>query len=231
MKKILSVLAIALMSTALFAKTWTNNAGFGFTLPISSITSDNEDVNDFFQIGYGIQGFYLGYHENGFTVKAAESAGLATSKDFYFPDNDTHFGVFNNIEVGLGYTFIKNNRVTLSLLGMLGLDLSVYSDSEDDTDVLAADNSTTVKGDYTISIGTALFSVGGDLFVSCKLKPNLGLFCNISGRYLVAGKAFGEQETKYKTGDKTITSKEDFGDRDLNGKFRIQPTIGLVWTF
>ena len=167
----------------------------------------------------------MGYHQNGITVKATESVGLATSKDVSLQDNDTNFGVFSNLEIGAGYTFIKDEKLTLSVLGMLGLDLSVYSDSKDD---VAYD---TTKADYSATYGFAMFSLGADLYVSYKFKPNFGVFGNVAGRYLVAGGAFGEKKYEYKIGGRTETNTTDYDAGDLRGKFRVQPTIGVVWTF
>ena len=221
MKKIILGAAVALlMSASLFAKTWTNNIGVGFSVPISSIGVDEDGADDIFQVGYGVQGFYTGFHQNGFTVKASESVGVATSKDIGIQDSDTNVGVFSNLEIGAGYSFIRTEKVTLSALGMLGLDISVYSDSGE----------TTHKGekwDYTNSVGTAIFSAGADLQAIFRFKPNFGMFCNVAGRYLVAGGTFGEVE--YKKGSKKETESNSEGN--LRGKFRIQPSIGVVWTF
>lgn len=221
MKKIILGAAVALlMSTSLFAKTWTNNIGVGFSVPISSIGVDKDGADDIFQIGYGVQGFYTGFHQNGFTVKASESVGVATSKDIGIQDSDTNVGVFSNLEIGAGYSFIRTEKVTLSALGMFGLDISVYSDSGETT-------YNGQKADYTDSIGTAIFSAGADLQAIFRFKPNFGMFCNIAGRYLIAGGTFGETEYKYKN----TTHTDSHSDGNLRGKFRIQPSIGVVWTF
>ncbi len=224
MKKIFSVMAIALLATGLFAKTWTNNVGVGFTVPISTIGIDKSGADDIFQVGYGVKGFYLGYHQNGFTVRAAESLGLATSKDIKLQDRDTNLGFFSNLDLGAGYSFIRDDKMTLSLLGMIGLDIAAYSTSRSSTyDKKSAD--------LTATLGYAMFSVGADAYFAFKFKPNFGLFADVACRYLVAGGSFGETEYEYKNGSKTETVKFDTTDGDLRGKFRIQPSIGVVWSF
>ncbi len=228
MKKIFAIFALSALALAsACAKKWTNNVGVGFTLPISQIGVDESGADDVFQIGYGIEGTYVGIHESGFTAKADLGAGLATSKDISIQGDKTNLGGFYNIALGAGYSFVNTEKLTFGLTGMLGFDLATYSDSEDD---ITYDEKKCESVDHTLSYG--IFSVGADLFVSYRIKEHFGFFANLSARYLAVGGTTDEIEWTWKdsNGRKRKDSSEGDGS-DLAGKFRIQPTIGVVWNF
>ena len=209
------------------AKTWTNNIGAGFSLPISQFGVDKSGADDIFQLGYGIEATYLGFHENGFTVKADVSGGLATSKDISIQDHSTNLGVFYNFAVGAGYSFVRTQKFTLSATAMLGLDAASYSNSEDDIQYDGKDCENVSR-----NLTYTMFSAGADLFASYKIKEHFGVFANISARYLVAGGTSQNVDWTWKdeSGLKRKESAEGDGP-DLKGKFRVQPTIGVVWNF
>jgi opacity protein-like surface antigen len=223
MKKLLiAAFAAAVLTGGAFAKTWTNNIGVGFTLPISTVGAKDKTVNgqnfdfgDLKQIGYGVEGTYIGVHENGFTAKADVSVGVATSKDVQLQDESTNLGVFENVYIGAGYSFINSEKALLGLTAMLGVNCSQYKSKE------------TISGwDYDNTFTLASFGVGGDIFGLYRFKPNFGMFANVGIRYLVVGGVKYEREvTKNNT---TTTSSFDF---DASGKLSIQPTIGVIWTF
>ncbi|MBQ6780297.1 MAG: hypothetical protein IJP62_03580 [Treponema sp.] len=220
MKKTLAVLAaIAMSVTGAFA--YTHNFGVGFTMPISQVGVDKTGLDDIFQIGYGVHGFYSGILDKGFTFKASESVGIATSNDMpKIGPSKADVGVFSNLDVGAGWTFIQNGKMTLSALGMLGMYLAAYPKTDEET-ILGK------KHEYSYTAGVVMFDVGADLYFSYKIGNHWGLFANIAGRYLIAGTEFGSIEDKE---DKTTTTTTiDMGD--LRGKFMIQPTIGVCWKF
>lgn len=228
MKKIFAIFAIsAIALTSASAKKWTNNVGVGFTMPISQIGVDEKGADDVFQIGYGIEATYFGVHENGFTAKADLSGGLLTTKDISIQGDKTNLGGFYNIALGAGYSFVNTEKLTFGLTGMLGFDLATYSDSEDD---ITYDEKKCESVDYTLSYG--IFSVGADLFVSYRIKEHFGFFANLSARYLAVGGTTDKIEWTWKDSDGRKRKDSSEGDgSDLAGKFRIQPTIGVVWNF
>ena len=228
MKKIFIILAVGFLAmNGAFAKKWTNNVGFGFTVPISEIGVDEKGADDIAQIGYGLDLFYLGVHENGFTAKANIDFGVATTKDISLQDNETNVGVFYNIDLGAGWSFVHTEKITLALTGMMGLDMGLYTDSAEDVTYDGQNCDSLYK-----TIAFAEFNIGGDLFFAYRIKEHFGFFANFSARYLVAGGGIDKIEWSYKdsSGRKHKESLED-DDTSLLGKFRIQPTIGVVWNF
>ena len=108
---------------------------------------------------------------------------------------------------------------------MIGLDAAIFSDSKSDYAYK------TYKADYTASLGYILFSAGGDLYLSFRFSQHFGLFADCAARYLIAGASFGDTVYKYKDGGSTHTESNASIKGDLLGKFRIQPSLGVVWTF
>ena len=228
MKKILSVFAICLFAlNGIQAKKWMNNIGVGLTIPISQIGIDEKSSDDIFQVGYGIGGTYVGIHENGFTAKANIDIGAATTKDISLQGDETNVGIFYNFDFGVGYSFIHTEKITFSLTGMAGLDMETYFDSEDD---VSYDEKDCESVDRTFSL--AELNIGADLFFAYHIKEHFGFFANLSTRYLIVGssKENIEWSWKSKTGG-TRKESEDKDGPDLAGKFRIQPTIGVIWNF
>ena len=126
----------------------------------------------------------------------------------------------NNI--GLGAS------VALSATGMLGFDKTSYSDSIDNIKDPSRDITyDTIEETYTMTIVNA----GADLFVSYRLMEHFGLFANVAARYLIKGEAIIDKEASYKEGRITRTDKFTYDLSDLQGKFKIQPTIGVIWRF
>jgi hypothetical protein len=212
-KLIMTILAGTLLITGLSAKTWTNNIGLGLTVPLSG--TKVKDGNDIFQVGYGVKGSYLGFHENGFTVRAEETLAIATSKDIKVQTEDTNIGIIGISDIGLGYSFVRTEKATVSLLGMLGLDLSVYEGS-------VTTFGTTVKNTCV----PVLFNLGADIYAAYYVKENFGIFADVSARWLVGGAYLLNTSTE--RGSSTISTTNT---SDLQGKFRIQPSFGIVWNF
>ena len=231
MKKILiTVLAFSVIASSAFAKKWTNNIGVGFTVPISTVTTKDTTVNkkeiegeDIKQTGYGVEGTYIGVHESGFTAKADVSIGVATSKDIGLQDEETNIGVFENIYIGAGWSFVNTDNALFGITGMLGVDCSQYTSKEDV-------KWGTYTSEQTNEFAMVSFGIGADIFGVYRFQPNFGLFANVGVRYLVAGSSKVSSETERKKDGRTEKTSTDF-DIDLKGKFTVQPTIGIIWTF
>ena len=119
----------------------------------------------------------------------------------------------------------------VSVTGMFGVDVSIFKDSDDDVDYNypgVRDN----KADYDRTFSLVTLNFGTDIFVRRTMGEHFGLFTNLSARYIIGG--WGEDETSYtyttSNGRYDRTDKKT-DDTDLFGFFRIQPTIGVCWTF
>lgn len=217
MKKIILGAAVALLiSASLFAKTWTNNIGLGFSVPITMLKAkepvfyDSGDSKEKTQLGFNIAGMYLGYHESGFTVKGALSLGVGYMKDFWLNTNDntTDSAIgFNAFEtLGVGYSFVHTDKAVLALTGGFGLQEGVYiSPSDSDITVTLID-----------------FSLGADLTAIIRSSEGFGFFGSIYVGWIPTGTVSREE--------KDGSSKSTYNE-DLNGNLTIAPTIGVVWTF
>ena len=169
MKKFfISLLAFSVFSGTLFAKQWTNNIGAGMSIPFSTIGVNKNGADDINQLGYGVEGTYIGQHENGFIAKANVSIGLATSKDISVQERNTNLGVFENVALGIGYSFVNTERALFGLAGMAGVELGQYSLEEEK-------NSDSIETSYslvTVSFGTDIFS-----FLCVSLLFTIPSFC------------------------------------------------------
>ena len=220
MKKFfISLLAFSVFSGTLFAKQWTNNIGAGMSIPFSTIGVNKNGADDINQLGYGVEGTYIGQHENGFIAKANVSIGLATSKDISVQERNTNLGVFENVALGIGYSFVNTERALFGLAGMAGVELGQYSLEEEK-------NSDSIETSYslvTVSFGTDIFSV-------YKISERIGFFANLNARWIIAGTARREVTTESKNNGKK-KQETDSSSTDLLGKFIVQPSIGVIWSF
>lgn len=234
MKKIILGAAVALlMSTSLFAKTWTNNIGVGFTVPITMMKAKNEIFVDTLtsatdkktEVAFDVSGMYLGYHESGFTVKGALGLGIGTISDMYEENGSLETGVgFNVFEtLGVGYSFVHTNSAVLALTGGFGCQAGIYprkvkksflgySKEEDITDT-----------NFT-------FNLGADLTAIIRTSNKFGFYASCYVGWIPTG--FVKEENKVETTEGgTTTSTTISKTEDLNGTVFIAPTIGVVWTF
>ncbi|MCR5289058.1 MAG: hypothetical protein K6E51_03605 [Treponema sp.] len=62
------------------------------------------------------------------------------------------------------------------------------------------------------------FNLGTDLFVSYRIKPHFGFYGNL-GLYWLPG---GTMKYKNNLGSQT---------KDLDGKYCITPSLGVIWNF
>jgi hypothetical protein len=228
MRKSLFFLLISLAFTNLLtAKTWTNNIGTGATVSVLSLGTDENTmgIKNTNQVGYGLEGTYVGLHENGLTAKVNVSFGLATSKDISIQQNKhTNLGVFENVALGLGYAFIKNENFLFAVTGMVGIELGQYSVESDDEDYNGVTYSNLKK-----SLSLASCSLGADIFGIYRLTEYFGIFGNLAARYVIAGNA--KLESQYSGTKKNSDNITVSRNSDLKGNFVVQPTVGVIWTF
>jgi len=227
MKKIFLISVFFLfLANFSFAKTWTNNIAAGLTFEDLSIGVDKKNADDITQLGYGIDGSYIGFHENGFTAKANVAIGVATSKDVSIQtDKNTNIGAFENVSFGVGYSFVRTDRFLFGSTAMMGVEMSQYSVNSEDEELNG------VKyDDLTTSLSLVTFSFGADIFAVFHFSERFGFYANIAARYLIAGDA--KIEYKYETSSKSSKKSEILtDDYSLFGNFVIQPTLGVIWRF
>lgn len=231
MKRFAIFIALSLLGINVFAKSWESNVCAGFTVPVSRIGVDQKGADDITQLSFGLEGFYLGRHENGFTVKGDYAIALTTTRDINIQNHKTNAGFLTNTSFGAGFSFVPADKWLVSVTGMFGVDVSIFKDSDDDVDYNYPDVSDK-KADYDRTFSLVTLNFGTDIFVRRTMGEHFGLFTNLSARYIIGG--WGEDETSYtyttsnRRYDRTDKKTDD---TDLFGFFRIQPTIGVCWTF
>lgn len=229
MKKLFTILLLSSLVSGVFAKSWTSNVGAGFTVPFSRIGVDKAGEDDINQLCFGAEGFYLGYHDNGFTVKGDYTIALATSRDITLQNHKTNVGFLTNTSIGAGYSFVRSENLLVSLTGMFGVDVSIFKDSNDDVDY-DYDNVEDKKADYDRTLSLVTLNFGMDFFTRYKMGDHFGVFTNLSARYIIGGWGNDETSYTYDTGRSTRSDKTTHYT-DLLGYFQIQPTFGVCWTF
>ncbi|WP_191014525.1 hypothetical protein [Treponema zioleckii] len=133
MKRIISFLiSFTLILAGISAEKWKNKIGLGFTLPLSSLEFDEENTDSVFTKGFGANGFFLGVKDNGFSLKAGFSLGVSSSDDININGKLIDTGFFYDVAFGAGYTFVKTENLTVSLLGMLGFDVTIFNSTDND---------------------------------------------------------------------------------------------------
>ena len=224
MKRIISAAAILCLFTAgASAKKWTNNVGVGLDFQNSTFSIDSDSYSDIVQNGFGIQGSYIGVHENGFTAKFDLSMGLAFTDDVKIQDNDTNVGFYESYSLGAGYSFVNNERFLVGITGMIGLETGSYVFDETVTVGLEEHDVTTTQSDI-------LFSAGADVFARVKVSEHFGFYANLGVRWQAAGIAIFEREDSYENGGTTYTSETDSNEM-IFGKCVVEPSVGVMWVF
>lgn len=229
-KKIFLSLVLSVFAFCATAKSWENYAGIGVNVPFSMMNASLEnssDANDedrnITQIGYGAEVQYIGVHSNGFSLKTGFSVGCITSDDIDVQNYSRNVGFYENLAIGLGYSFIHTDTYLLGLAAMGGVEIAQYSDdwNRDKDDV---------NHNYTDSISLVSVSVGGDIFYVYNIGRRFGFFGNIGARYVPLGAGKREFRDKWVVSNITNSKTEQF-DIDIAGKFIINPTFGVMWHF
>ena len=235
MKKIIIGAAIALvMSTSLFANTWTNNIGLGFSVPITNYKAKDSIFYDTAttstdkktEVAFDIQGMYLGYHQNGFTVKGALSLGIGTISDLYPEDGSMQRGIGVNIveTLGIGYSFIRSDKAVLALTAGIGLQEGIYPRK---VKLITGINSSE-EHDVTDTLFT--FNLGADLTAVIRSSEKFGFYASLYAGWIPTGFVKSEDKVEVTSGGTTSSTTKSITE-DLNGTFFFAPTIGVVWTF
>ncbi|MBB5224945.1 hypothetical protein [Treponema ruminis] len=229
MKRFAIFITLSLLGLNVFAKTWESNVCAGFTVPVSRIGVDKKGVDDITQLCYGLEGFYIGRHENGLTVKGDYAIALTTTRDIHIQDHKTNVGFLTNTSFGAGYSFEPADKWLISITGMFGADVSIFKDSDDDVEYNYS-NVEDKKADYDRTLSLITLNFGADFFVRHTMGEHFGVFTNLSARYIIGG--WGEDEASYSYHTSRVDRTDKKTDHtDLFGYFRVQPTIGVCWTF
>ena len=198
-------------------KKWTNNVGVQLSVPVSKYKVDGEKID---QWGISFDLMYMGVHRNGFTVKATSGGGSASTGNFSFEgDDDRQYGAFMRGDLGAGYSFVHNEKFTLSALAMFGIEGATY---ETEKKSFAHDELGKVDKNYTATL--LGFTLGADITAAMYTREHFGWYATIAARYIpLAGMVSG---VKYEDDDFT---RSDTYTTMGHGVFNVTPSFGLVW--
>ena len=217
--------SMAFAETATTAKTetpkkWTHFAGAGVTVPVTHYEIDRTKT-DLVNVGMNLS--YTGVARNGFTAKAAVSSGASVTDDVKFvgSDDDWQVGSFVIGELGMGYTFGRPDKFTLSVLAVVGFEVDDFESSAKDykhEDLGKVDRS------YQTAFGA--FTVGGDLVARMAVSKHVGVFASAGARWNAVAVTLAS--TKYEKDDFKRVDTETSDDR---GTYSVVPTVGAMWAF
>ena len=229
------------------AHSYESNLLPALTMSLSRFQSDDGTIR---QQGLGTSFFYLGMCDNGFSVLAGLSSGIAVSRDIAIQnddsltmsihsisldralnalrkgiDTDANAGAFLNFDIGAGYAFVHNARFTLAATAGVSMELSHYGNT--DTVTIDADE----KERYT-SITLIALSAGAHLNAICHITPSFGLFAGISARRPLVENIHHQasyDDSADDDGD-SITHTLSSKNRRISGGASLQFSLGACWT-
>ena len=198
-------------------KKWTNNIGTQLSVPVTKYKVDGEKID---QWGISFDLMYMGVHRNGFTVKATSGGGSASTGNFSFEgDDDRQYGAFVRGDLGAGYSFVHNEKFTLSALAMFGIEGAIY---ETEKKSFAHDELGNVDKNYTVTLFG--FTLGADITAAMYTREHFGYYATITARYIpLASMVSG---VKYEANDFT---RSDTYTTMGHGVFNVTPSFGVVW--
>lgn len=176
MKKFLNVMAVSLILAATFVSKAFAESTFhiGAYAPFSSVTTDDEFQNEFkiSESGLGFTFDFTHVAESGFTVAPELSIGYLRAKSDWIPTlaDKVMDGMDIEWSVGLGGSFIHNEKTTFSWLGKLGHRIQ-YCD--------IAENIGTVN-EINGSLFVLWWSVGTEFAYTHRFTERFGFFINVA---------------------------------------------------
>ena len=171
---------------------------------------------------------YLGVHtRNGLTAKLDLGLGLPNGKigdDEIKTEGEDPIDF--TFDIGIGYSFIRDEKITLGVLGVFGIDYSSWSLADKEESLM--DGAIKVTESQDLSLMT--FNLGADVIGAFRFTDHFGMYANLGFRYVLAGSADIDWEYIGSiagfSGEKSGTNSND-----VSGKFVFKPTLGVIWTF
>ena len=214
MKKFFCLVSSIIIGAVAFAgEKYNVKAAVGFTLPVTVTnydfeTSSNLDID---QIGFGLDLSYLFFKKtNGLTFKLGISFDLINSEQMNeeFEGGGVKKGFCRESELnaGIGYSFIKTDRFTLTALAMFGFGSTTYLYN---------------YGSAELSITHVYFDFGADLDCFFQINNSLGIYGSVGIRY--AKSVRGD----YRSEIFGISNTQSYSANS----FRVIPTFGITLSY
>lgn len=218
MKKISVVLFMALVSISAFAE---NTLHIGISFPISPLTLTDwaEKDIDSSQSGVEFAFDYTHAANSGFTWKGFLDGGMVKSSDVKTLDGNDISGFDITLGAGFGASPIRNERMTLSVFGDLGIRYQYFDLGSFD-----------VTGNYINThfdghMDNIMFFIGPEVSYTFRFNEHIGIFANFGIFYNIGSESYFLSGT----GTETVWCDE-FGDGAGIYGFSFVPKVGLSVT-
>ena len=207
MKKLIILCAVIFLQNAVtFAE---NTLHLGLYFPITNLNFDEYKISST-PVAGSLD--YTHVAEKGFTWKIGLGFGLGETSNIKASDGANFPWLDFDLGAGFGYSFVHTEKLTLSLLGDIGLRIQGGESEEHSMFSLSSTK---------ISIMPILYYIGPEVSLTYRLTKNFGLFANC-GIFYVAGTT---RETCKENGQTSM-------DKSFSTTgFIVQPKFGISLTF
>ena len=210
MKKLLLVLASALLSASVFA----GEFHLGTYFPVTKLDVDFDDgKEDFDASGFGIKFDYTHITDSNFTWKVGTAIGYTRSSDII--DGEKKGGLDYDVGGGLGWTCINTPNMTLSLTGNIGSHMLYFSASDSEYE-------SGVKISYDAKFTSYLLYIGPEVSFTYRFTDKLGAYAGLGLYY-----SFGTTSVDYKVSGGGISYSDN--DSYTTTGFIYMPSLGVSW--
>ena len=217
MKRLLALVATAMLSTFAFAE---NTVHLGAFFPIHPATLKSDGVSkDLSSTGVGGTVDFTHVCDSGFTFKFDLGLARASTKDLW---DESVSGVNFLGDAGFGWSFIHNEKMTLTLTGNIGLSICSYKLEEKYT---TTSYSSTVVADRERKLTPIEFYFGPEVAFTYRFNKHFGAFADVGFFY-----ATGSAKLKNKAEALGTKMYDTSASLDISGLL-IVPKVGVSFTF
>ena len=217
MKRLLALVASAMLTTFAFAE---NTVHLGAFFPIHPATLKSDGVSkDLSSTGVGGTVDFTHVCDSGFTFKFDLGLARASTKDLW---DESVSGVNLLGDVGFGWSFIHNEKMTLTLTGNIGLSICSYKLEEKYT---TTSYSSTVVADRERKLTPIEFYFGPEIAFTYRFNKHFGAFADVGFFY-----ATGSAKLKNKAEALGTKLYDTSASLDISGLLFV-PKAGMSFTF
>jgi hypothetical protein len=217
MKRLLALVATAMLTTFAFAE---NTVHLGAFFPIHPATLGQDgQTADLSSSGFGVNVDYTHVCDGGFTFKFDLGLARTSTKDLW---DESLSGVNFLGDVGFGWSFIHDEKMTLTLTGNIGLSGCSYKLEEKYN---TTSYSSTVVADRERKLTLTEFYFGPEIAFTYRFNKHFGAFADV-GLFYATGSA-DYKDKAYALGNKLYERSESL---DISGLLFV-PKAGMSFTF
>ena len=219
MKRLLALVASAMLTTFAFAE---NTVHLGAFFPIHPATLKSDGVSkDLSSTGVGGTVDFTHVCDSGFTFKFDLGLARASTKDLW---DESVSGVNLLGDVGFGWSFIHNEKMTLTLTGNIGLSVCSYNLKEEYYTTSYTGSKVLAERERKLNPITE-FYFGPEVAFTYRFNKHFGAFADVGFFY-----AIGSAKLKNKAEALGTKLYDTSASLDISGLL-IVPKVGVSFTF